>query len=114
MYLWYIAFSKTHLQETHRSIDRLRETIRHQEDELQRLRQENMEIRTSHQDSANSVETFERAIIDEINEECRRTAQVLGISPRTVSITGWEVLQCLLNHQILIKNMLVVDIWIYL
>ncbi|CAH1801741.1 unnamed protein product, partial [Owenia fusiformis] len=66
-------------------IERLRETIRDQDAKIQELQHQ---VTTSARIS--SIDRQERAIVQELNEECRKNASILGISPRKVSISSYH------------------------
>ena len=59
-----------------------------QEEEIKQLRAERAEVLKLAKDNQAS-ERVERTIINEINEECRRNSNVLGISPRKVNMTEY-------------------------
>lgn len=50
--------------------------------ELERLRQENSTLSQAEADSSQALEKFEKMMINEINEECKKTADLLGVQPR--------------------------------
>ncbi|KAH3894089.1 hypothetical protein DPMN_018247, partial [Dreissena polymorpha] len=71
-----------------KEIDKLRDTIRIQEDELRQLREERVRVSRQQKDSASSLDRTERTLINEINEECRKTSEVLGLNPRKVNLSS--------------------------
>lgn len=70
-------------------VDKLRETIKMQEDELRNLREDRMRYLRQQKESNLSLDRTERTLINEINEECRKTSEILGLSPRKVNITRY-------------------------
>ena len=69
-----------------RQIDRLRETIERQEEEIGRLRAEKTDVTQRQQENLSLVERQEKMVIQEINDECSKTAELLGVTPRKVAI----------------------------
>jgi len=63
-------------------ISALREEISDKDQELERLKEENAAILQSEAETAQTLEKFEKMIIHEINEECKKTADLLGVQPR--------------------------------
>ncbi|XP_021371725.1 myosin-3-like isoform X3 [Mizuhopecten yessoensis] len=77
-------------QDYQREIDKLTETVRQQEEELRKLKTER--IQWIHHDRQNStvLDRMERTVVNEVNEECRRTANVLGVGPRKVNLANFQ------------------------
>ncbi|XP_060081295.1 uncharacterized protein LOC132560648 [Ylistrum balloti] len=77
-------------QDYQREIDKLTEIVRQQEEELRKLKTER--IQWIHQDRQNStvLDKLERTVVNEVNEECRRTSNVLGVGPRKVNIASFQ------------------------
>lgn len=69
-------------------VDRLRETIMKQEEELRSLREERLRWTRQQKEQMYNSEKFERTLINEINDECRKTSEMLGLSPRRVQINS--------------------------
>lgn len=69
-------------------VDRLRETIMKQEEELRSLREERLRWARQQKEQMYNSEKFERTLINEINDECRKTSEMLGLSPRRVQINS--------------------------
>ena len=67
-------------------MDKLRETIRVQEEELRQLRDDRKRFVRQQKETNISMDRTERTLINEINEECRKTSEILGLSPRKVNI----------------------------
>lgn len=74
-------------------VDKLKEMIRHQDEELRQLREDRMRHIRQQKESSVSLDRTERTLINEINEECRKTSEVLGLNPRKVSMSryGWKI-----------------------
>ena len=70
-------------------IDKLQDTIRLQEEEIKQLRSERADVLKIAKDNQQS-ERVERTIVNEINEECRKNSNVLGINPRKVNMTEFR------------------------
>lgn len=60
----------------------LREELKEKDQELERLHHENSAIVQSEAESSQTLEKFEKMMIHEINEECKKTAELLGVQPR--------------------------------
>ena len=74
------------VQDHKKEVDKLRETIRIQEEELRQLREERQRWSRQQKEFGSTFDKTERTLVNEINEECRRTSEVLGLSPRKVNI----------------------------
>ena len=59
-------------------MDRLRETVRKQEAEIDRLRTERQEQVSRERETMGAVDKLERSVISDINEECRKVADIIG------------------------------------
>lgn len=70
------------LQHYDRIISALRSEIAEKDQELDRFRAENASLMQSEADSSLALEKFEKMIIHEINDECEKTAELLGVQPR--------------------------------
>ena len=75
-------------QDTFKQMDRLRETVKKQEEEINSLRGEKQEISAREREMIASTEKHERAIITDLNELCKRLADIVGGSPRKVNLPG--------------------------
>ncbi|XP_052800431.1 golgin subfamily A member 4-like isoform X5 [Mya arenaria] len=71
-----------------KELDKLRETIRAQEAELRSLREERLRHVRTQKESSLSLDRTERTLVNEINEECRKTSEILGLSPRKVNFSS--------------------------
>ncbi|XP_046550421.1 trichohyalin-like isoform X1 [Haliotis rubra] len=72
-------------QDNHREMERLREQIKVMEEEVRQLKAEKQQMNRSERDTTSALDRAERTVVNEVNEECRRSAGVLGISPRRVN-----------------------------
>ncbi|XP_046361504.2 trichohyalin-like isoform X3 [Haliotis rufescens] len=72
-------------QDNHREMERLREQIKSMEEEVRQLKAEKQQMNRSERDTTSALERAERTVVNEVNEECRRSAGVLGIAPRRVN-----------------------------
>ncbi|XP_076435248.1 uncharacterized protein LOC143275070 [Babylonia areolata] len=75
-------------QEMQLEVDRLQAQLRSTEDEIRTLKAENQRLLSRDRDSLSSLDHTEKTIINEINEENRRSASVLGVSPRQVQFSN--------------------------
>lgn len=66
----------------------LREEIADKDQELDRLKAENSALVQSEAESSLALEKFEKMIIGEINDECTKTAELLGVQPRKATSVG--------------------------
>lgn len=67
-------------------IDALRETIRKQEEELKTLRSERQLQSQQSREVTSHLDRIEKTVVHEVNEECRKIANILGVTPRKVSV----------------------------
>lgn len=74
-------------QEHKKEIEKLRDTVRIQEEELRQLREERSRYFRQQKELSLSQDRTERTLLNEINEECRKTSEVLGLKPRTVPLS---------------------------
>ncbi|KAL4223887.1 hypothetical protein ACF0H5_017350 [Mactra antiquata] len=80
---------KEQLKNEHKKeVDRLRETIRLQEIELRTLKEDQLRYMRQQKEVDVSQDRTERTLINEINDECRKTSDILGLSPRKVSLNN--------------------------
>ncbi|XP_053375093.1 trichohyalin-like isoform X6 [Mercenaria mercenaria] len=75
-------------QEHKKEIDKLKDTIRVQEEELRQFREERMRLARQQKELSFSQDRTERTLVNEINEECRKTSEVLGLTPRQISLSN--------------------------
>ena len=80
-------FNIFNYQDHKKEIDKLRETIRIQEEELRQLREDRQRWVRQQKEFGTTFDKTERTLVNEINEECRRTSEVLGLNPRKVNLT---------------------------
>lgn len=80
-------------QDMQREVDRVQTQLRQAEDEIRTLKSEKQQIVSREKDSQAALDRVEKTVINELNEECRRGATALGVSPRQVQLR-W-VLVCL-------------------
>ncbi|KAK3587651.1 hypothetical protein CHS0354_032858 [Potamilus streckersoni] len=78
---------ETMKQEHMKELEKMHEKIRIQEEELHQLRAERASRLRAERDT---LDHTERTLVDEVNEECLRTAAVLGISPRKVHLPSYR------------------------
>lgn len=69
-----------------REVDRVQTQLRQAEDEIRTLKSEKQQIVSREKDSQASLDRVEKTVINELNEECRRGATALGVSPRQVQL----------------------------
>ncbi|XP_069134345.1 myosin heavy chain, clone 203-like [Argopecten irradians] len=77
-------------QDYQREIDKLTDIVKDQEEELRKLKSER--IQWIHHDRQNStvLDRMERTIVNEVNEECRKTSNILGVGPRKVNLANFQ------------------------
>ncbi|XP_064646421.1 repetitive organellar protein-like [Lineus longissimus] len=71
-------------EENLKEIARLRETIARKDDEISQLRAEVDEFLARERDNTSSADRQDKTVIHEINEDCRKTAVLLGVTPRKI------------------------------
>ena len=86
-----------YIQEHKMEVDKLKEMMRQQENDLRQLREDRMQHVRQQKESTLSLDRTERTLINEINDECRKTSELLGLSPRKVNVSRWENRQYHLN-----------------
>ena len=64
----------------------LKEALKKQEAEIEKLRNENDSIKNKERENISVIERQERIIIEEINRECQKTAEVLGVTARKTNV----------------------------
>jgi hypothetical protein len=62
----------------------MRETLRKQEEEITKLRKERKEHEERGAETVGLMERQDRTLLDDINEECRRVAALVGGQPRVI------------------------------
>ncbi|PVD32966.1 hypothetical protein C0Q70_08414 [Pomacea canaliculata] len=75
-------------QDMQREVDRVQSQLRQAEDEIRTLKSEKQQIVSREKDSQASLDRVEKTVINELNEECRRGATALGVSPRQVQLSA--------------------------
>ncbi|XP_013384222.1 myosin-11 isoform X3 [Lingula anatina] len=78
-------------REKMREVETLKETIKKQEEELRTLRLDRQMALQKERESSTHSERTEKTVIFEINEECRRAADLLGLTPRTVNLSSFKL-----------------------
>ena len=86
--LWYIEVISL-LQDTERVLDKLRGELLEKENEIRALRNDCNSLQQSESDVSISLEKLEKLVVNEINDECRKTAHLLGVTPRKAHSTGY-------------------------
>ena len=72
------------LQEMQRETERLQSLLNRTEEEMRALKADNQKLASRERENLSNLDRTEKTVINEINEECRRSATVLGVSPRQV------------------------------
>ncbi len=67
-------------------MDRLRDAVQKQEEEIERLRSEKETLKNKEKDNVADIKKQEKTVIEEINKECQKTAELLGITPRKTNV----------------------------
>eukprot|EP00057_Strongylocentrotus_purpuratus_P015626 XP_011670100.1 PREDICTED: trichohyalin isoform X1 [Strongylocentrotus purpuratus] len=76
-------------QEKTRETEKLQQKLKQQDEELTQLRSEVKGYRQKQRDSSSSQSSFDqsyRSIVMELNEECRKTSNLVGSTPRKVPL----------------------------
>lgn len=75
-------------QEKMRETEKLREKLKNQDEELGKLRSDVRGHQQREKDSLLSVnvEKSDRSLIQELNEECKKSANILGVAPRKTPV----------------------------
>lgn len=76
-----------------REIDRLQSKLQDSEEEVRTLRTEKQQLLGRERESVSAMDRTEKTVINEINEECRRTASLLGVLPRQVQFRWVDYLR---------------------
>ena len=63
--------------------------MKKQEAEIEKLRNENDALKNKERENISVIERQERTIIEEINKECQKTADVLGVTARKTNVPVW-------------------------
>lgn len=74
-------------QEMQREVERLQKQLKSAEDEARSLKSENQKTASRERDHLQTLDWTEKAVVNEVNEECRRSARVLGLTPRQVPLS---------------------------
>ncbi|KAK7467940.1 hypothetical protein BaRGS_00036826 [Batillaria attramentaria] len=74
-------------QELQRELDRLQTQLRDAEEEVRTLKAGKHQLLSRERDNLSALDRTEKTVINEINEECRRSASLLGVSPRQVQFS---------------------------
>ncbi|ESP04198.1 hypothetical protein LOTGIDRAFT_237495 [Lottia gigantea] len=77
-------------EEKKNEIVKLKEEVKSLEMEVEKLREEKQDLCRVEREFSHNLDRTERTVINEINEECRRSASVLGISPRKVHLASFK------------------------
>jgi uncharacterized membrane protein (DUF106 family) len=65
------------LQETAQAMEKMREAVRRQDDELERLRKERKELQSREEEAARASEKYDQTVLNELQQEYQRLAQAL-------------------------------------
>jgi len=76
-------------------MESLRDTVRRQEEELERLRVEKKEIQTQEQELCGSIEKYEQNLTEELSQECQKMAAMLNRTIRIINTTGLVCILCI-------------------
>lgn len=83
----------------------LREEISEKDQEIERMRAENASLVQSEAEASLALEKFEKIIIGEINEECTKTADLLGVQPRKAqAVKLVHIVICLVSTILSIRH----------
>ena len=79
-------------------MDKMREAVRRQDEELERLRKERKELQSKEEEVSRATDKYEQTILNELQQEYQRLAQAFNKSFRTVSPA--RSVYCLKNCQL--------------
>ncbi|XP_067938241.1 interaptin-like [Watersipora subatra] len=77
-------------EDTERVLDKLRSELTMREDEIRELKNEVSDLQQQDSDSCIALEKLEKLVVSEINDECRKTAHLLGLTPRKAQGAGFR------------------------
>ncbi len=77
-----------YFQDTFKQMDRLRDTVHKQEEEIDHLRTERQEQVAREREMMASQDKHERGVVAQLNDECRKIAEIIGSNPSRVNIPG--------------------------
>ncbi|XP_078680486.1 uncharacterized protein LOC144915723 isoform X9 [Branchiostoma floridae x Branchiostoma belcheri] len=71
-------------------VEKLREKIRKLEDELRTSRSERNAVAVREKETSMLLDRHEKSVVSEINDECQKSAQLLGTAPRSVRVPSGD------------------------
>ncbi|XP_066294215.1 putative leucine-rich repeat-containing protein DDB_G0290503 isoform X5 [Branchiostoma lanceolatum] len=71
-------------------VEKLREKMRKLEDELRTVRSEKNSVAVREKETSMLLDRHEKSVVSEINDECQRSAQLLGTAPRSVKVPSGD------------------------
>ncbi|XP_078680479.1 uncharacterized protein LOC144915723 isoform X3 [Branchiostoma floridae x Branchiostoma belcheri] len=77
-------------QEKVSDVEKLREKIRKLEDELRTSRSERNAVAVREKETSMLLDRHEKSVVSEINDECQKSAQLLGTAPRSVRVPSGD------------------------
>ncbi|XP_066294192.1 centrosome-associated protein CEP250-like isoform X2 [Branchiostoma lanceolatum] len=77
-------------QEKVSDVEKLREKMRKLEDELRTVRSEKNSVAVREKETSMLLDRHEKSVVSEINDECQRSAQLLGTAPRSVKVPSGD------------------------
>lgn len=84
--LFNVCHSST--QDTERVLDKLRDELTAKEEEIRALRNECNSMHQLESDVSIALDKLEKLVVNELNDECRKTAHLLGVTPRKAQTSG--------------------------
>ena len=70
-------------------MERLKTELSNKDDEIRQLKHECNDLQKQHADTSIALEKLEKLVVSEINDECRKTAHLLGVTPRKAQGSGY-------------------------
>lgn len=83
-------------------MDKLRDTVNCQEEELERLHKELKETELKEQEQLSESEKYEQSVLNELNQEYHATVQLLKAGPARVASRPWYVKLFMDTHSCII------------
>lgn len=76
-------------------LDKLKSELELKDEEIRELRNECTDTQQRESDASINLDKLEKLIVSEINDECRKTAHLLGVTPRKAQGSG-----CVAQHRL--------------
>jgi len=84
-----LSHTASEIQDTERVLEKLKSELTLKDEEIRTLRSECQNLQQSEADASIALEKLEKLLVTEINDECRKTAHLLGVTPRKAQSSGY-------------------------